>query len=193
VMCVSNTYGPRDWQPTPHGSLVAMAALGKMPAYINGVAAEVVGVEDAAEALLLAADRGRVGERYIVSERFMTAREIFDTAADAVGARRPRFGVPLRVFKLAGIVGDVVSRMLRRDVRINIVSVRLSHIMSPLDHTKAVRELGWQPSPTQDSIRKAARFCVERHRRHPGRTGLLPAGGGGRERPGNVDERGAPG
>jgi dihydroflavonol-4-reductase len=193
VMCVSNTYGPRDWQPTPHGGLVAMAALGKMPCYVSGVAAEVVGIEDAAAALLLAAEQGRVGERYIVSERFMTVRDIFETAADAVGARRPRFGVPFGLLPVAGIAGDIASRILRRDLPMNSVSLRLSHIMPPMDHNKAVRELGWQPSPTPESIRKAARFYVERHRTHPRRTGLLPAGGGGRSGPRHVDERGAPG
>src|SRR3954454_24080654 len=65
AMCVSNPYGPGDWQPTPHGGMVKAAALGKMPGYVRGVAAEVVGIEDAPAAMLLAAERGRTGERYI--------------------------------------------------------------------------------------------------------------------------------
>ncbi|HEX9176099.1 MAG TPA: NAD-dependent epimerase/dehydratase family protein [Mycobacterium sp.] len=158
VMCVANTYGPRDWQPTPHGSLVALVAAGRMPLHFQGLAYEVVGIEDAAEALVLAADNGRNGERYIVSERFMSWRDIFDTAADAVGARRPRISVPFRLTSALGRLADVATRVLRRDLPINSVSVRLAHIMSPLDHGKATRELGWQPSSTPDSIRKAAQF-----------------------------------
>src|SRR5277367_6382225 len=96
AMCVSNTYGPRDWQPK-HGALLAAAAVGKMPFYIKGVGMEVVGIEDAAQAMLLAADRGRVGERYIISERFINVRELYDTAADAGGVKRARIGIPLRV------------------------------------------------------------------------------------------------
>ncbi len=165
VMCVSNTYGPRDWQPTPHGGLVALAATGKMPFRFNGLAYEVVGIEDAANALLLAADKGRNGERYIVSERFMSWRDIFDTAAGAVGARGPRLAVPLRLTRVLGRVGDVASRVVRRDLPVNTIAVRLAHIMSPMDHGKAVRELGWQPSPTPDSIREAARFYEQRRRR----------------------------
>lgn len=164
VMCVSNTYGPRDWQPTPHGGLVALAAAGKIPVHLDGLAYEVVGIEDAAKALLLAADHGRNGERYIVSERFMSWREIFDTAADAVGARRPRVAVPFRVIRHLGWLGDVASRVLRRDLPISRVAVRLAHIMSPMDHSKAMRELGWQPSPTPGSIRKAAQFYEERRK-----------------------------
>jgi dihydroflavonol-4-reductase len=68
-----------------------------MPFYIKGIGTEVVGIEDAAGALILAADKGRVGERYIISERFITARELYDTAADAGGAARTRVGIPLSV------------------------------------------------------------------------------------------------
>ena len=50
VLNVSTPYGPRDWQPTPHGGLIARAALGTMPFYVKGVTTEVVGVEDAARA-----------------------------------------------------------------------------------------------------------------------------------------------
>ena len=129
------------------------------------MAYEVVGIEDAAKALLLAADKGRVGERYIVSERFMSWRDIFDTAADAVGARRPRIPVPFRLTQALGPVADVAAAVLRRDLLISSVSVRLAHIMSPMDHSKAVRELGWQPTPAPDSIREAARFFEEQRRR----------------------------
>ncbi len=80
AMCVSNPYGPLDWQPH-QGLMVKMAALGKMPAYVKGVSTEVVGIEDVAEAFLLAGERGRVGERYIISESFMSMREMLETAA----------------------------------------------------------------------------------------------------------------
>ena len=61
ALCVSNTYGPRDWQPTPHGKQLALAAVGKLPFYVKGWTGEAVGVEDAAAALLLAAEKGRTG------------------------------------------------------------------------------------------------------------------------------------
>jgi nucleoside-diphosphate-sugar epimerase len=95
AMCVSNTYGPGDFGPTPHGMFVAAAAPGELPFYVKAVASEVVGIEDAAGALLLAAEKGCSGEGYIVSERFLSVREPAETAVDAVGSRRPRFGVPL--------------------------------------------------------------------------------------------------
>jgi len=61
-----------------------------LPFYVGGWTGEAVGVEDAAAALILAAEKGRNGERYIISERFMSVRELYATAADAAGVDPPR-------------------------------------------------------------------------------------------------------
>lgn len=163
VMCVSTTYGAPDFG-SPHGRMVSDAALGKLPVYFANAAMEVVGIQDAARAFLLAADRGRVGERYIVSERYMTWKELVTTAARAVDTTPPRVGIPLTVMKGVGLAGDALTRVLRRDIVMTSVSVRLMHYMSPLDHGKATRELGWEPSPTTDAIAAAARYYVDQHR-----------------------------
>ncbi|MCV7285609.1 NAD-dependent epimerase/dehydratase family protein [Mycolicibacterium wolinskyi] len=164
AMCVSNTYGAGDWLPTPHGGLVAAAVRGKLPFYVKGAAAETVGVGDAAEALILAGDRGRPGERYIVSERFMSAREIYETACAAVDVEPPKRGVPIRLLAAAGAVADRVASLTGRDSRLSPLTVRLMHVMSPMDHGKAVRELGWQPGPTPQAIADAAKFFTSRRR-----------------------------
>jgi dihydroflavonol-4-reductase len=161
ALCIANTYGPRDWQPTPHGALVAAAASGRMPFYIKDIGTEVVGIEDAARALILAADKGCVGERYIISERFLGARELYDTAADAGGARRPRVGIPLQAAYALAFGGNVAATVSRRDVRLSTLMVRLMHIMSPMDHGKASRELGWEPEPIHEAIHKAAAFYLQ--------------------------------
>jgi dihydroflavonol-4-reductase len=161
VMNVSTPYGPGDWQPS-QGMFVQLSALGKMPVYLKGIGTEVVGVEDAAEAFLLAAERGRIGERYIVSETYMSMRELFETAARAVGAKPPRLGLPLPALYAIGYFLSAASRLLRRDFALNRTGVRLLCLTSPLDHGKATRELGWDPRPTAESIRRAAQFYVDR-------------------------------
>jgi nucleoside-diphosphate-sugar epimerase len=160
AMCVSNPYGPLDWQPH-QGMMVKAAALGRMPVYVKDVCTEVVGIEDVAEAFLLAAERGRNGERYIISDSFMPMRQMLTTAASAVGARPPRFGVPLAMLYTVGWIMGTASRVLRRDLPMNVIGVKLLHIMSAADHGKATRELGWQPRPTTESIKRAAQFYVE--------------------------------
>jgi dihydroflavonol-4-reductase len=161
VLNVGTTYGPRDHGQTPHGKLVRAAALGRMSAYVKDAGQEVVGIEDAAGAFLLAEEHGRPGERYIVSERFMSYKELFEIAAGESGAAPPKVGIPLPVMRVIGAVGGAVSRVLRRDSVVSPTSVRLMHIQTPLDHSKATRELGWKPAPTEDSIRSGVRWYVD--------------------------------
>jgi dihydroflavonol-4-reductase len=133
-----------------------------MPAWIQGQQLELVGVEDAARAFVLAATRGRPGERYIISDRMMSARELITVAAKAGDARPPRFGIPLAAMKAAGALGSAFGGLLRRDMILTRRSVRLSYIMTALDHSKATRELGWEPEPVEESIQRAARFYLGR-------------------------------
>jgi dihydroflavonol-4-reductase len=161
AMCVSTTYGPRDWAPTPHGSAIALVAAGKFPFYL-GFSSEVVGIEDAARAMLLAAEKGRDGHRYIISDRYMSTRELHDIVARAVGRRPPRIPIPLPVLRAGARLNDFAARLLRRDLPFAYAGIRMAELMSPLDHGKAERELGWTPEPVEESIRKAARFFAER-------------------------------
>lgn len=161
AMCISTTYGPGDWAPTPHGSLIALVATRYFPFYF-GYSSEVVGIEDAARAMLLAAERGRNGERYIVSDRYMSIRELHRIAAAAVGKRSPRIGIPMPVLRAGARVNDAAARLLRRDLPFAYAGMQMAELMSPLDHSKAERELGWTPEPVEDSIRKAALFFASR-------------------------------
>lgn len=164
ALCVANTYGAGDWQPTPHGSLVAAAAMGRLPFYPRGMAAEVVGISDAARALILAADHGRVGHRYIVAERYLSYRDLYESAARAAGRPAPRWSIPKTVLRGIGIAGGMAGALTRRDLPLNPTTVRLMHVMRPMDHSKAIRELGWQPRDVHESIREASEFFAGRRR-----------------------------
>ncbi|MGV0814112.1 NAD-dependent epimerase/dehydratase family protein [Mycolicibacterium boenickei] len=165
AMCVSNPYGPPDWQPR-QGALIAMAAFGQIPFYVRGVGAEVVGIDDAAQALVLAAEHGRIGERYIVSESYMTQREMFTAAAEAVGSRPPRFGIPMAPLYVFGWLSGLSNRLFGTDLPMNLTAARLMWLTSPADHSKATRDLGWKPAPTAESIGRAAQFYVDRKNRN---------------------------
>jgi dihydroflavonol-4-reductase len=164
VLNVGTTFGPRDHGPTPHGKLVRAAALGKMPAYAKGASMEVVGIEDAARAFLPAEERGRPGERYIISERLLPTKDLFDIAADEGGAPPPRFGIPRPAMRVMGAVGGGISRALRRDSVVTPTSVRLLYVQSALDHSKATRELGWQPAPIAEPVRAGVRWFLDEDR-----------------------------
>jgi dihydroflavonol-4-reductase len=164
VLNVGTTYGPRDHGPTPHGKLLRAAARGRMPAYAKGAAMEAVGIEDAAQAFLLAEEHGRPGERYIISEQYLPIRDLYDIAADEAGTTPPKIGLPRPVLRFIGVVGAAISRILRRDSVVTRTSVRLLYVQTPLDHGKASRELGWKPAPVEDSIRAGVRWFLDQPR-----------------------------
>lgn len=162
AMCVFNTYGAGDWQPTPHGSFVAGAALGKLPFTIRGCRSETVGIDDAARALILAADHGRVGERYIISERFLDLGEVIAIAARTAGRPTPRLVLHRPMLYACGAYGSLMAKLTDKPRQMTLTSVRLMHVTSPMDHSKAERELGWHPRPVPDAIADGARFWLDR-------------------------------
>ena len=160
AMCVSTTYGPGDWGRTPHGAIIAGAAFGKLPFILDRIELEAVGVDDAARAMILAAEHGRVGERYLVSERMISNAEVVRIAAEAVGVAPPSRTIPLPLTYAMAALGTAKGRLQGTDERLNLNAVRLMRAEAPVDHSKAVRELGWHPSPVEESIRAAAKWWV---------------------------------
>lgn len=160
AMCVSTTYGSGDWGRTPHGAIIAGAAFGKLPFVMSGIDLEAVGVDDAARAMILAAERGRIGERYLISEKMISNAEVARIAAETAGVAPPAKAIPLPMSYALATMGTLRARLRRTDERLSLDSLRLMRAEGPLDHGKAVRELGWQPRPVEESIREAARFWV---------------------------------
>lgn len=158
AMCVSTTYGAGDWGRTPHGAIIAGAAFGKLPFVMRGIELEAVGVDDAARAMILAAERGRVGERYLISDRMITNADVVRIAAEAAGMPAPTKSVPLPVSYAMAALGSVKGRLKGTEEKMSVNSLRLMRAEAPVDCSKARRELGWQPRPVEESIREAARF-----------------------------------
>lgn len=158
AMCVSTTYGGGDWGRTPHGAIIAGAAFGKLPFVMSGIELEAVGIDDAARAMILAAERGRTGERYLISEKMIGNAEVVRIAAEAAGMPVPRRSIPLPLSYAMATVGSVKARVKGTDERFSLESLRLMRAEAPVDHGKAVRELDWHPRPVEESIREAARF-----------------------------------
>jgi dihydroflavonol-4-reductase len=160
AMCVSTTYGSGDWGRTPHGAIIAGAAFGKLPFVMGGIGLEAVGVDDAARATILAAERGRVGERYLISEKMISNAAVARIAAVEAGVPPPAKTIPLLLAYALAAMGTAKARLRGTDEKLSLGSLRLMRAEGPLDHSKAVRELGWQPRPVEESIREAARFWV---------------------------------
>jgi dihydroflavonol-4-reductase len=160
AMCVSTTYGGGDWGRTPHGAIIAGAVFGKLPFVMKGIELEAVGVDDAARALILAAERGRVGERYLISEKMISNADVVRIASEAAGVPAPTKSIPLPVSYALAAAGSIKGKLRGTDEQLSMGSLRLMRAEAPVDHSKAVRELGWEPRPVEESIREAAKFWV---------------------------------
>jgi dihydroflavonol-4-reductase len=160
AVCISTTYGSGDWGRTPHGAIIAGAAFGKLPFVMKGIQLEAVGIDDAARAMLLAAEKGRVGERYLISEKMITNAEVARVAAEAAGVPPPAKSISLPVAYAMATLGSVKARLKGTDEQFSLDSLRLMRAEAPVDCSKAKRELGWQPRPVEESIGEAAKFWV---------------------------------
>ena len=117
AMCVSTTYGDGDWGGTPHGAFIAGAVFGKLPFLMDGIQLEVVGVDDAARAMILAAEHGRIGERYLVSERMIALNEVVRIAADEAGVPPPQRAISVPTLYAHGRGGQPESAAHRQGRR----------------------------------------------------------------------------
>lgn len=157
--CVGNTYGANDTVPTPHGKMVGDVAMQKMPVYWDG-GGPCVGIRDAARGLLLAAEKGRVGERYIIAGPWLDYSELFAIAAAAAGVKPPRRRLPLWFLYVIASCADVVSFFTRKDNRMSVASLRCSTLLPAVDASKAATELGWIPEPIEVEVREAVAFYL---------------------------------
>jgi dihydroflavonol-4-reductase len=160
AMCVSTTYGSGDWGRTPHGAIITGAAFGKLPFVMADIELEAVGIDDAARALVLAAEHGKVGERYLISDKMISNADVVRIAADAAGVPAPTKALPLAMSWTFAVLGSAKARFKGTDEKLSIGSLRLMRAEAPVDCSKAKRELGWEPRPVEESIREAARFWV---------------------------------
>lgn len=152
--------GPGDWKPTPTGRVIVDFLTGKMPAFVD-TGLNLVGVEDCAAGHLLAAEKGKPGERYILGARNMTLEEILKMLARITGLPAPRFRIPHAVAYAAGCVDTVVSRLLGREPKIPLEGVRMSRHKMFVDASRATRELGFQPGPPERALERAVRWYQE--------------------------------
>ncbi len=155
VVNPSAPVGPWDRKPTPTGQLIVDFARGKLPAIVD-TGLNIVHVRDVAEGHLLAAERGRVGERYILGHRNMTLAEIVAELAEITGRPAPRLRLPYAVAWTAGAVSTAVSTWItHRPPAVALEAVRMARRRMFFDAAKAVRELGLPQTPARAAFEDA--------------------------------------
>ena len=149
--------GPGDAKPTPTGRIIVDFLNGRMPAYVD-TGLNFVPVEDAAGGHLLAAERGRVGERYILGAQNLTLKQALSILSRVSGRPAPRLRVP-HVLALAAGYGDAaLSSLLGREPRIPLEGVRMARHNMFVNTEKARAELGFSPGPVAAAFERAVRW-----------------------------------
>lgn len=155
--------GPGDERPTPTGKMIADVAAGRARAYLARSALNVVAVEDVAAGLVLAVERGRAGERYLLGGENLTIREVFAIVATAAGRPAPRVGVPWSAAQLLARAADAGLRPLAREPRLLILDeVRAGRLPHLFNDAKARTELGHTSRPAAEALATAARAALAR-------------------------------
>ncbi|MBI4774870.1 MAG: NAD-dependent epimerase/dehydratase family protein [Deltaproteobacteria bacterium] len=151
----STPVGPGDRKPTPTGKMIVDFLNGKIPAFLD-TGLNLVHVEDVAEGHILAHQRGKPGEKYILGCRNLTLAEIFRLLAEASGLPAPKIRLPYAPVLAAAYVTEAVSRSItHREPLICLNAVRMAKRKMFFDNTKAVRELGISQTPVERALEEA--------------------------------------
>lgn len=150
----STPVGPGDIRPTPTGQMVLDAATGRMPAFVD-TGLNIVHVDDVASGHLLAFERGRIGERYILGGQDMTLREILGEIARLVGRSPPRIRLPRAALVPFAYAAEWIAALTGGTTRLTVEGLRMARKRMYFSSDKAVRELGYRWRPAAEAFADA--------------------------------------
>ena len=147
--------GPWDVKPSPTGRMVRDFIKGRIPAYID-TGMNLVDVEDVAVGHILALEKGRPGERYLLGNKNMRLDQMFKVLEGLSGRRAPKIKLPIWLVIALGHLDQLVEgRLLGREPTIPLEGVRVARKPMYVNCDKAVRELGLPQSPVEGALEKA--------------------------------------
>ncbi len=160
VVNPSAPVGPWDVKPTPTGRIILDFQRGRMPAYLD-TGLNLVDVRDVCRGHLLAMERGKPGERYILGNVNLTLKEILGLLADIIGRPAPKLQIPYRLALALAYANEVLSRVTRLEPLIPLSAIRHAAHYMFFKADKAIWELGYMPTPIEVALRDAAIWFEE--------------------------------
>ena len=161
--------GDLDIKPTATGQMILDFLEGRMGAYVD-TGLNLIDVRDAAWGHVLAAERGRVGEKYILGCENLSLKQILDRLSAISGLPAPRVRLPHWVPLSVAALDTTFARLTRRAPRISLDAVKLSRHHMYFDSGKARAELGYTSRPAREALARALRWFEEH--------GMVPAPAG---------------
>jgi len=156
----STPVGILDIKPTPTGRIIVDFLNRRMPAYLD-TGLNLIDVEDCARGHILAAHKGRIGEKYILGNENLTLQRIFAMLEEITGLPAPRVRLPFTPILVAAYINEAISRCTGREPLIPLAGVQMARKFMFFDATKAVGELGLPQRPAVEALAKAVTWFRE--------------------------------
>jgi dihydroflavonol-4-reductase len=154
IVMPSTPIGPRDIKPTPTGRILIEAAMGRMPAFVD-TGLNLVHVDDVAAGHVLAMERGRIGERYILGGQDASLRQMLAVIAELTGRKAPTVRLPrLPLYPLA-MAAEAVASITGREPFVTRDALKMAAHHMFFSSAKAERELGYHARPYREAIADA--------------------------------------
>ncbi len=151
----STPVGPRDVKPTPTGRMVIEAAAGRMPAFVD-TGLNLVHVDDVAMGHLLAHDKGKIGERYVLGGEDLTLEQILARIAGMTNRRAPTIKIPHGAIMPLAYVVETFARLFNTsEPFITVDGLKLARKRMFFSSVKAMRDLGYAARPCDEGLRDA--------------------------------------
>lgn len=158
----STPVGPWDSRPTPTGQMIVDFVKGRMPAYLE-TGLNLVHVRDVARGHLLAEEKGRVGEKYILGNQNLSLSEIFQMIAEITGMPAPRLRLPYwPILALSFLDEFWATSISKKPPRMPVAAVKMAKKFMYFDSAKAIRELGLPQTPVRQALKDAVDWFQER-------------------------------
>jgi len=149
--------GTSDVKPTPTGQIIVDFMKGRMPAYIE-TGMNIVDVDDVAAGHLLAMEKGRIGERYILGNKNLMLREVFEILSRLTGIKAPSIKLPRLAILPLAYLNLWMANITGEPPRIPLEGVKMAKYKMHYDCGKAIRELGIPQTPPEVALEKAVRW-----------------------------------
>jgi nucleoside-diphosphate-sugar epimerase len=146
-------YGPDDHSAV--GQQINQLVAGRLPAVaFPELGFNMVHVEDAAAGILLALDRGKTGESYVLGGELTTMRELLNKAATVAGRKPPKRTIPTGMLKAMTPIGPVIGKVMGQPPNLRELISSADNVTFWAKHDKAVAELGYQPRGLEQGLRE---------------------------------------
>ena len=151
TVCPSLTFGPEDPSGAPANKLLQAIVAGKVPAKVT-IGFGALDVRDFAQGMILAGDRGRSGQRYLLSGENITAQQLLEQVAAITGVRPPRFTAPIALLRVLVGAVELLSRIRRTPPPITGDVLQIFGRYAWYNTAKSRDELGWMPRPLKETL-----------------------------------------